>query len=170
MRIIDGPYKKTVRQGAPEGYYNAIFLEVTVRQRENGKDLKKEDVHFDLMTQEAIRDLMDKTVPDGVVCYHTSHRTHQFYKSLSASAAALGFAYKKAHDRYPALGLSPEERQKADSSHFSSEWLVIARRVEHLTRLRNRARMPELTWEVPDAGDFPAWRDGAEPVMPLAER
>jgi hypothetical protein len=165
VRVIDGPFRKTVRKDAPRGFYRAIFLDITVRQREDPKAITKDDVHFDLMTQEGLRDLMDKTTPEGVVCYHTSHRTQEFYKPLSAAAGALGFACKRVYD-----DVYDENARHAfaDDSHFSSEWLVVARRPEHLARFRSeRSRTRNLNWNVPPAGLAPAWRDGVEPQMPF---
>ncbi len=125
-------------------------------------------VHFDLLTQEALRDLMAKTTPDGVVCYHTSHRTHEFFKPLSTAAAALGFAWKKVNDStFDDNG----QAAFADDSHFSCEWLVVARRPEHLARFRSeKSKTRNLTWDVPPADDAPAWRDGVEPEMPIRRR
>lgn len=168
VRVIDGPFKKTVRKDAPRGFYSAIFLDITVQQREDPKAIKKEDVHFDLLTQEALRDLIDKTTPDGVVCFHTSHRTHEFFKPLSAAAAALGFAVKKVND------LTYDRNAKAgfaDDSHFSSEWLVVARSPEHLATFRSeQSKTRNMNWNVPPANDAPAWRDGIEPEMPIRLR
>ena len=168
VRVIDGPFKKTVRKDAPRGFYSAIFVDITVQQREDPKATKKEDVHFDLLTQEGLGDLMDKTTPDGVVCFHTSHRTHEFYKPLSAAAAALGFAAKKVNDQTYDLD---KKAGVVDPSHFSSEWLVVARRPEHLARFRTeRSKTRNLVWDVPPADEAPAWRDGVEPEMPIRLR
>jgi hypothetical protein len=161
VRVIDGAFKKTVRKDAPRGFYSVIFLDITVQQRVDPTAIKKEDVHFDLLTQEALRDLMNMTTPDGVVCYHTSHRTHEFYKPLSAAAAALGFACKKVTDN--AYG-----RAFADSSHFSSEWLVVARNPKRLERFEfEKSKTRSLNWDVPPSDDAPAWRDAVEPDMPI---
>jgi hypothetical protein len=167
VRVIDGPFKKTVRKEAPRGFYSAIFLDITVQQREDAKATKKEDVHFDILTQEGLRELMDKTTRDGVVCYHTSHRSHEFYKPLSAAAAALGFAWKKVHDSMS----DRDGKNFGDVSHFSSEWLVVARSPEHLARFRSeKSKTRDLSWNVPPADEAPAWRDGVEPEMPLRPR
>lgn len=167
VRVIDGPFKSTVRKDAPRGFYSAIFVDITVRQRQDPESLKKEDVHFDLMTQEGLADLMDRTTPDGVVCFHTSHRTHEFYKPLSAAAAALGFVAKKVNDNPYDLNAKPA----FDGSHFASEWLVVARRPEHLARFRSeRSRTRNSIWNVPPADEAPAWRDGVEPEMPIRLR
>jgi hypothetical protein len=168
LRVIDGPFKKTVRKDAPRGFYSAIFVDITVQQRQDPKTIKKEDVHFDLLTQEGLGDLMDKTTPDGVVCFHTSHRTHEFYKPLSAAAAALGFAAKKVNDDVYDRNA---KAAFADGSHFGSEWLVVARRPEHLARFRSeRSKTRNLSWDVPSADEAPAWRDGVEPEMPIRLR
>ncbi len=168
VRVIDGPFKKTVRKDAPRGFYTAIFLDITIQQREDRKATKKEDVHFDLLTQEGLRDLMDKTTPDGVVCYHTSHRTHEFYKPLSAAAAALGFAWKKVNDN---VYDSDAKATFVDHSHFSSEWLVVARRPEYLATFRSeKSKTRNLTWNVPPPDEVPAWRDGVEPEMAILLR
>lgn len=165
VRVFDGPFKKTVRKDASRGFYSALFLDITVQQREDPKSIKKEDVHFDLLTQEGLADLLDKTTPDGVVCFHISHRTHEFYKPLAAAAAALGFAAKRVYDNVYERGAKPAF---ADSSHFSSEWLVVARRPEQLARFESeRSKARNLTWSVPAADESPAWRDGVEPEMPL---
>jgi len=168
VRVIDGKFKKTVRKDAPRGFYSAIFLDITVQQHMDPKAIKKEDVHFDLLTQEGLRDLMDKTTPDGVVCYHTSHRTHEFYKPLSAAAAALGFACKKVTDNTYDLDA---KRAFVDSSHFSSEWLVVARNSKVLGRFESeKTKTRNLNWDVPPADAAPAWRDGVEPEMPVRRR
>jgi hypothetical protein len=168
VRVIDGPFKKTVRKDAPRGFYSALFIEITVQQRPDPKSIKKEDVHFDLLTQEGLRDLMDKTTPDGVVCFHTSHRTHEFYKPLSAAAAALRFAAKKVNDNTYDRDAKPA---MVDRSHFSSEWLVVARRPEHLARFQSeRSKTRNLMWDVPPADETPAWRDAVEPEMPIRLR
>jgi hypothetical protein len=165
VRVIEGPFKKTVRKDAPHGFYSAIFVDITVQQHADPKAVKKEDVHFDLLTQEGLRDLMDKTTPDGVVCFHTSHRTHEFYKPLSAAAAALGFACKKVNDD------TYDRNAKAafaDTSHFSSEWLVVARNPERLERFESeKSKTRNLNWDVPPADAAPAWRDAVEPEMPI---
>ena len=80
----------------------------------------------------------------------------------SLGFAALGFAAKKVNDRW----YRPDDKT-ADPSHFSSEWLVVARRPEHLARfLSERSKTRNLIWEVPPADEAPAWRDGVEPDMP----
>jgi hypothetical protein len=165
VRVIDGPFKKTVRKDAPRGFYGAVFVDITVQQRKDPKSIKKEDVHFDLLTQEGLSDLMDKTAPTGLVCIHTSHRSHEFYKPLAAAAAALGFAAKRVHDNtYDASA----KANMVDDSHYSSEWLVVARRPEHLARFRSeRTKTRNLVWNIPAADDAPAWRDGVEPEMPI---
>ena len=76
----------------------AIFIDITVQQREDPRKLKKEDVHFDLLTRDAMRDLMEKTTEDGVVCFHVSHRTHEFHKPLGGAATSLGIAWKRVKD------------------------------------------------------------------------
>ena len=164
IRVIEGPFKKTVRKDAPRDFYSALFVDITVQQRQDPKALKKEDVHFDLLTQEALRDLMDKTTPTGVVCYHTSHRTHEFYKPLSAAAAALGFAAKRVQDNTYDASAKPA---RVDESHYSSEWFVVARRPEDLASFRSeRSTTRNLKWNIPGADEASAWRDGVEPEMP----
>jgi hypothetical protein len=166
--VIDGPFKKTVRKDAPRGFYSAIFLDITIQQREDRKAIKKEDAHFDILTQEALRDLMEKTTPDGVVCYHTSHRTHEFFKPLSTAAAALGYAWKKVNDNTYDSDAKPAF---VDDSHFSSEWLVVARSPERLAGFRSESsKTRNLNWSVPPADAAPAWRDGVEPEMPIRLR
>lgn len=166
VRIINGPFKKTVRQEAPRGYYNALFLNISVRQRKDPRALKKEDVHFDLMTQEGLRELMERTTPDGVVCFHISHRTHEFDKPLAAAAAALGYSSKLVRDQ----GTNSDGQLIiSDRSHVSSVWVIIARTPKHLARFQNgfADRASNLDWTIPPGDEFPAWRDGVEPEMPL---
>lgn len=166
VRIIDGPFKESVRKNAPRGFYGAIFIDTVVEQRADPKALKKADVHFDLMTEEAIRELMDKTVPNGVLCFHTSHRTHEFYKPLAAAASSLGYACKRATDSFYAYRM--EADAKADTSHFGSEWVIIARRPEFVEKLRSEmSRTRNLTWMVPETENEKAWHDGKEPEMPI---
>lgn len=167
VRVIEGAYKNTVRKGAPRGFYSALFVEITVEQPRDPRPLTKADVHFDLMTQEALQDLMEKTVPDGVVCFHTSHRTHEFTKPLAGAARALGFAAKVVSDQFQ----SWDKAGNPDDSHFGSEWLVIARSPEHLARFHSeKSRTRALGWRVVAGDEAWSWRDGLTPKMPVRQQ
>jgi hypothetical protein len=165
VRVTEGPFAKTVRKEAPRGFYAAVFVDITVQQRRDPKALKKEDVHHELMTQEALRDLMDRTAPGGVVCFHTSHRSHDFCKPLAAAAGALEFSWKRVSDNtYDANA----KRNIVDGSHYGSEWLIVARSSEELANFRTeKTRTSNMTWNVPRPNQAPAWRDGVEPEMPI---
>jgi hypothetical protein len=55
-----------------------------------------------------------------------------------------------------------------DESHFGSEWVVVARKAEHLQPLRDRGT---VTWFVPEARGRNLWPDGqSHDLKPLQIR
>jgi hypothetical protein len=152
IRIIGGAERDSLAKQAPKNFYSALFIDVT------RNDLR--DINTDLFTKEAVADMMASLTETGVVCFHTSHRYHDLVPPLVDAAASLGLAWKVGKDAY-------FERAYA---HFSSEWVMIARKSEYLQHLTSvKAKDRDLQWHTPKSTGKHLWRDGQEhDLKPLA--
>ena len=154
IMVYDGDERSTLVKKGPKKFYSALFVEIT------RNDLR--DVNTNLLTKEALADFMGSLTEHGVVCFHTSHRYHDMTLPLIDAAQSLKLAWKVGKD----MGnTSPGTR-----THFSSEWVVIARTAEdlqHLTNVLTDDR--QLTWTVPASTGMHLWRDGQpHDLKPLA--
>jgi hypothetical protein len=147
VRLFKGNERPTLASKGPKKFYRALFVEIT------REDLR--EVNTALMTVEGMAGLMGSVGEKGVLCYHISHRYHDFSRPLADAARKLGFACKLAKDStFRALPKGPDER---DEAHFSSAWFVVARRAADLDHLETRG---DVEWSVPRALGKNLWRDG----------
>jgi hypothetical protein len=153
VRVLKGEERGTLARKGPKQFYSALFAEIT------REDLR--DVNTSLMTVEGMADLMGSLNERGVLCYHVSHRYHNFALPLADAAKKLGFACKMAKDRTDRTKLADREEE-----HFGSAWFVVARKAEYLEHLRNQG---DVEWSVPEATGRHVWRDGQpHDLKPLA--
>lgn len=146
VRILDGDERETFAKRSPQRFYGALFVESTRNELR--------DINTKLFTKEAVAELVSSLTETGVVCFHTSHRYNDLTPPLVDAAKELGLAWK--------LGNARGVNHVKDSSLFSSEWLVIARKQEHLGHLTNvkRGGNFEVNWTVPASTGKHLWRDG----------
>jgi len=145
IRVIDGDERITLAKNGPRKYYIALFVDIA------RNDLR--DVNTNLFTKEAIAELMDTLTEKGVLCFHTSHRYHNFNLPLLDAAKSLKLAWKHGKDTGDYL--------PGRGTHFSSEWLMIARQQEYLQYLTDASMgKQKLTWDVPASTGEHLWRDG----------
>jgi hypothetical protein len=153
VRILKGDERGTLARKGPKNFYSALFTEIT------REDLR--DVNTSLMTVEGMADLMGSLTERGVLCYHTSHRYHNFNLPLADAAKKLGFACKIAKDMTDRTKLADREEE-----HFSCSWFVVARKAEYLEHLQNQG---SVEWSVPEATGRHVWHDGQpHDLKPLA--
>jgi hypothetical protein len=74
---------------------------------------------------------------------------------LVDAANALGLAWTRAKDD----GRDPTDARRWIWPHYSSEWLVIARRPAYLEHLKDTGT---IRWTVPPATGEHLWRDGGK--------
>jgi hypothetical protein len=145
VRILKGEERGTLARKGPKKFYSALFADIA------REDLR--DVNTSLMTVEGMAELMGSLNERGVLCYHISHRYHDFGRPLADAAKKLGLACK--------IGKDLPERMKDDEpkdlAHFGSVWFVVARKAEYLDHLRNQGT---VEWSVPEATGRHLWHDG----------
>jgi hypothetical protein len=155
VRIFTGDERPTLARKGPKKFYSALFVEIT------REDLR--DVNTSLMTQEGMAELMGSLRDDGILCYHTSHRYHDFPLALADAAKSLGHAWKVGKDLFH----DPERFGAKAEGHFGSEWFVVARKARYLDRLRD---WRDVRWVVPEATGKHLWRDGRPHDLKPLER
>jgi hypothetical protein len=152
VAIVEGPERRSLAR-APRSYYSALFVDIT------RNDLR--DINTDLLTKEAVADMMASLTETGVLCFHTSHRYHDLVPPIIDAAASLRLSWKLGKDGYYEGG---------DAGHFSSEWVMIARKPAYLQHLNNvQTKEQNLHWDTPPSTGRHLWRDGQEhDLIPLA--
>jgi hypothetical protein len=127
IRVLVGDERKTLAEKAPKRFYHALFVEVT------RTDIMV--INKDLLTQQALASYMDTLAEQGVLCIHISHRTHNFAPVIADGAKKLGLACVVVYDQAPGAML----RQPGDVEHYSSNWVLVARKQAYLASLRQPA-------------------------------
>jgi len=142
IEAFAGEHRATFARHGGERFYHLIVVETI-------KEGQHQHLHADLLTREAMELLMSKLADDGVVCFHTSHRILQHEKIIASVAKDLGYACLEGRD--PGDG--------KDRSHFSSSWVVVARRPATLEHLKRRTAIDGY-WQRPETAERWIWRDG----------
>ena len=124
---------------------------------------KEKDHHFDLLildafssdsipphllTREAFRLYVAKLTDDGLIAFHISNKYLDLEPVLGDVARDAGLASRSQKD----LDVIPVEKQ---AGKFGSHWVVLARKDEHLGRLRFDRRWQEI----PARKDSRVWTD-----------
>jgi hypothetical protein len=145
VHVFDGAERATLRKQGPKRFYGALFVDLT------RNDLR--DISTDLLTKEALADMIDCLSETGILCFHTSHRYHDLVPPIVDAASSLNLAWK--------VGKDMHYRPDAVSSHFTSEWVMVARKADylrHLTSVNTAER--KIEWSVPASTGQHLWRDG----------
>ena len=121
VRIFEGPVRPTLAKNAGQGFYQVLILE----PYKEGVEV----LHEELLTKEGLALCMSKLAPDGILCVHVSNRTYKLAPVVFAAAAELKLAWLMANDSAP-------EATRYSQSHFSSQWVVIARDARLLHALK----------------------------------
>jgi hypothetical protein len=122
VEIFKGKPRETFAKKATKSHYQVIVVEGCLRAR-------LEDVCVEFMTKEGMSLLMDKLSDNGILCYHTSNRYIDMVPILADVAQSLGLAAWLGFDQAP-------ERYEQSPEHFSSYWVMVARKKETLAKLQ----------------------------------
>ena len=124
---------------------------------------KEEDHHFDLLildafssdsipphllTREAFRVYLAKLTDEGLIAFHISNKYLDLERVVGDVARDAGLASRSQED----LDVMPGEKQ---AGKFGSHWVLLARKEEHLGRLRFDRRWQEI----PPRKDSQVWTD-----------
>jgi hypothetical protein len=136
-------------KNGPKNFYSALFVDIARNELR--------DVNTNLLTKEALGEMMATLTESGVLCFHVSHRYYNMVPPIIDAAKSLRLAWKMGKD------------QAYDQpAHFSSDWLMVARQPEHLRHLIDvegrpdpgRPGRPGLKWYLPQSTGKHLWRDG----------
>jgi hypothetical protein len=110
-------------------------------------------VPIHLLTREALRLYQERLQEDGILCFHISNRYLELRPVLANIAAAEGLA-----------GYAQLDKEIRVPGKFASQWVMLARRPEHLARLTTAdTRIALFAGAGPLAALLPApW----EPLVP----
>ena len=118
--------------GGPQNFYHMMVVDA----------FSSDAIPIHLITVEAIKMYMDKLVPDGILCVHTSNRHVDLVPVVAKVVEAIrkddkagmpNLACMRAHDSAP---FSDHDRGSSDQKYapgqFTSEWVMVARDIKLL--------------------------------------
>jgi hypothetical protein len=117
VKIFEGEPRPAIEKHGGEGFYQLIVFSTY--------KLAITTVHKELMTKEGMQLLMSKTRDNGILCLHTSNRYYDLVPIVASTAKELGYACVVGDD-----SASWKEDRRRD--RFNSQWVMIARKAEHL--------------------------------------
>jgi hypothetical protein len=112
------------KTGGPDHFYSAIIVDA----------FSSDAIPIHLITKEAFELYFQKLNETGILCMHTSNKYVDLVRVCGDLANELGYAWKRGHT---AGGPAPGEKEEVagvpkQPGHFSSEWVMIARKAEYL--------------------------------------
>lgn len=136
--------------GGPENFYHMMVVDA----------FSSDAIPAHLITKQAIEMYFKHLTEEGILCVHTSNRFVDLVKVVADVTADLGYACRRGHD-------SADER---DKGHYTSEWVMVARKDAYLKHLREppnfreimRARgvrAPDPYWSTPEPTGRFVWTD-----------
>jgi hypothetical protein len=119
-----------------QDYYAAIFVDA----------FSSDAIPVHLITEEAIQMYFEKIRENGVLCLHTSNRHVDLVKPITDVAHKLKLAYRVGNDL---------AREHKDLGHFTSEWVMLARKADYLPS----GNQGGPRWETPPPPGNRLWTD-----------
>ncbi len=119
IKIIPGKERQSLVKKGPRRFYHVMIVEMCTRTFQ-------EKPKVELFTKEGMAACFDCLAEKGILCYHTSNRYYKMPPLIADVAKSLRYAVKRGYDRAP--GREP--------GHFSSEWVLVARRAEYLESVK----------------------------------
>jgi hypothetical protein len=132
VRVFQGPERKTIAAKAPDRFYHAIFVEMSTHEQ-------LEQISIDLLTREGMSVLFKKLADEGILGYHTSNRYFNLIPIVTDLATSQGYAVREGHDTVYEQNATP-----AYVGHFSSNWVMVARKPIYLKHLKEPAAFKEV--------------------------
>jgi hypothetical protein len=168
VEVIMGDARRSLMEEKPQpghamtpkrdNYYRVIELDA----------FSSDAIPVHLITEEAIKLYFQKLCEQGVLMVHTSNRHVDLVKPVTDTAAALGLAYRVGHDGgQTGSGRDPYTEVELGPSgyrgHFSSEYVMIARKSEYLPK-EEQVTSPltgqvHLVWATPPPPGDAVWTD-----------
>jgi hypothetical protein len=139
--------------GGPDNFYHMIVVDA----------FSSDAIPVHLITKEAIKMYFEKLRPDGILAVHTSNRYVDLVPVVADVANSLGFHSIRGHTE----GARRGDRSIESLGHFSSEWVMVARDVEVLNRLKQRVP-PDARgdyWTLPTVTGRHVWTDDYSNLM-----
>jgi hypothetical protein len=159
VRIVEGPERKGFADHAPKSFYRVVVVE-TIRGHVS-------IVSRDLITKDAMSLFFEAMTDDGILLVHTSNRDYDLAPVVGDVASSLGLSCAHLHNT-PA---TPARREP-----FASEWVLVARRQEHLDLVKARI-IPAApggtggtTWQWLRPTTQAPWTDGGRNALSLHRR
>jgi hypothetical protein len=107
------------KTGGPDGFYHALIVDA----------FSSDAIPVHLITKDAFELYFRKLSEEGILCMHTSNRYVDLVRVCADLAESLGYAWRRGHTK----GASQEAlNDGTDPGHFSSEWVMIARKQEYM--------------------------------------
>jgi hypothetical protein len=113
--------------GGPQGFYHMMVVDA----------FSSDAIPAHLLTEEAFTMYFEHLAEKGILCVHTSNRFVELPKVVAAVSAKLRLHQLRGHD------VGPVGKERDDTGHYSSEWVMVARKAEYLAHLK--ADEPFLT-------------------------
>lgn len=141
------PYENHVfnptRGGGPDNFYHMMVVDA----------FSSDAIPVHLITREALELYFTKLTEEGILCVHTSNRFVDLPKVVAAVAADLKLSCQRGHDSAP--------DSKNEVGHFTSEWVMVARKPEYLEKLTppKDYQHPEPYWTIPTPSSRYLWTD-----------
>jgi hypothetical protein len=121
IKIQEGEGRPQIEK-APDAFYHLIIVEGILK----GNDQKLRER---LLTKEGMKWCMDKLVPGGMLCYHTSCRYYLLAEQVSSTAAKLGFVTKVGHDDF-------YDPRRNDGT-YTCQWVMVAKKNDDFKHLKD---------------------------------
>jgi hypothetical protein len=109
--------------GGPDNFYHMMVVDA----------FSSDAIPAHLITKQAIQMYFTKLTEEGILCVHTSNRFVNLPKVVAAVSKDLGLSYLRGRDNYERDKGNPNDIENI--GHFTSEWVMVARKPEYLTKL-----------------------------------
>ncbi len=146
-----GYYTDPDMSGGPEDFYHMMVVDA----------FSSDAIPAHLITKQGIEMYFKHLTKEGILCVHTSNRFVDLVKVVSDVSNDLGYACLRGHD----------ENDDRTKGHYTSEWVMVARKADYLRHLReppgyraavrqkNPNRVVDSYWEVPEVYNRYVWTD-----------
>lgn len=146
-----GYYEDPDFSGGPESFYHMMVVDA----------FSSDAIPAHLITKQAIQMYFKHLTEEGILCVHTSNRFVDLVKVVADVTADLGYACRRGHD-------AADDR---DKGHYTSEWVMVARKDAYLRHLREppnyrekvrakgQQRLVEPYWSTPQPEGRYVWTD-----------
>lgn len=161
--------------GGPDNFYHMMVVDA----------FSSDAIPVHLLTVEAFKMYFTKLTEEGILCVHTSNRYVELPKVVADVSTKLGYAYLRGHDNAPTRGTGGTID---DESHYTSEWVMVARKADYLQILHQKVpanylddlrnqyqkqrinRAVEPYWSTPTAERRHIWTDDYSNLMAVLRR